>query len=41
MIDICILGTSGMSPLVNRHLSSAIVRCDGAAFCWTAVRVPS
>ena len=32
MIDICILGTSGMSPLVNRHLSSAIVRCDGAAF---------
>lgn len=32
MIDICMLGTSGMSPLVNRHLSSAIVRCDGAAF---------
>lgn len=32
MIDVCLLGTSGMSPLVNRHLSSAVIRRDGAAF---------
>jgi ribonuclease Z len=29
MIDFCLLGTSGMTPLVNRHLSSGMLRYNG------------
>ena len=29
MIDVCILGTGGMMPLPDRHLSSCMVRNEG------------
>ncbi|MBE5996349.1 MAG: ribonuclease Z [Lachnospiraceae bacterium] len=29
MLDICLLGTGGMMPLPNRHLTSLMVRCGG------------
>ena len=29
MLDVCLLGTGGMMPLPERHLSSALVRCNG------------
>ena len=31
MLDICLLGTGGMMPLVNRYLTSLMVRCDGSS----------
>ena len=30
MLDICLLGTGGMMPLLNRYLTSLMVRCDGS-----------
>lgn len=30
MIDICLLGTGGMMPLLYRYLSSLMIRCDGS-----------
>ncbi len=29
MVDVCLLGTGGMMPLVNRFLTSLYVRCNG------------
>lgn len=31
MLDICLLGTGGMMPLLNRYLTSLMVRCDGSS----------
>ena len=31
MVDVCLLGTSGMMPLLNRFLTSLMVRCDGSS----------
>ena len=31
MIDVCLLGTGGMMPLINRYLTSLMVRCDGSS----------
>lgn len=31
MLDICLLGTGGMMPLLHRYLTSLMVRCDGAS----------
>lgn len=30
MLDLCLLGTGGMMPLLNRYLTSLMVRCDGS-----------
>ena len=31
MLDICLLGTGGMMPLLYRYLTSLMVRCDGSS----------
>ena len=31
MLDICLLGTGGMMPLLHRYLTSLMVRCDGSS----------
>ena len=31
MLDFCLLGTSGMTPLVNRHLCSGMLRYNGSS----------
>ena len=31
MLDICLLGTGGMMPLLNRYLTSLMVRCNGSS----------
>lgn len=31
MLDVCLLGTGGMMPLVHRYLTSLMVRCDGSS----------
>ena len=31
MLDICLLGTGGMMPLLNRYLTSLMVRCNGGS----------
>lgn len=31
MLDVCLLGTGGMMPLLNRYLTSLLVRCDGSS----------
>lgn len=31
MLDICLLGTGGMMPLLNRYLTSLMLRCDGSS----------
>ena len=31
MLDVCLLGTGGMMPLLNRYLTSLMVRCDGSS----------
>lgn len=30
MLDVCLLGTGGMMPQLNRYLTSLMVRCDGS-----------
>ena len=29
MVDVCLLGTGGMMPLVNRFLTSLYIKCNG------------
>lgn len=31
MLDVCLLGTGGMMPQLNRYLTSLMVRCDGSS----------
>lgn len=31
MLDICLLGTGGMMPLLHRYLTSLMLRCDGSS----------
>ena len=31
MLDVCLLGTGGMMPLLYRYLTSLMVRCDGSS----------
>ena len=31
MLDVCLLGTGGMMPLIHRYLTSLMIRCDGSS----------